>query len=114
MVLFTKNNCDHKPMKPTHPLLERILPFLILLFGIVVFILCFFIFSYILLFALIVGLILFVVGYIRMKFFTTKNSETIHEAFIIDIRREDITKPSGRIIEHDSNHATDEKNNGEK
>lgn len=98
-------------MKPSHPLLERILPFLILLFGVVVFILCFFIFSYILLFALIVGLILFVVGYIRMKFFTPKDSQTIHEEFIIDIRREDIAKPSGRIIEYDAN---DEKNENEK
>lgn len=88
-------------MKPIHPLLARMMPFLMVAFILFILIIGIFLFSYILIFALIVGFVLFIIGYIRAKFFGHQ-SNTIHEEFIVDIRREK-NKPEhiGRIIEHD-------------
>ena len=95
-------NDSETPMKPTHPLLTRIMPFLMLAFILFILIIGIFLFSYILIFALIVGFILFIIGYVRAKFFGHQ-SNAIHEEFIMDIKREQ-NKPEhiGRIIEHEN------------
>jgi polyferredoxin len=91
-------------MKSTHPLLARFLPYLIIAFMLMMFVAAIFIFSYIFIFALIIGFILFAIGFIRAKFFGHTKPHTVHEEFfILDIKREQKNKSSensGRIIEH--------------
>lgn len=70
--------------------LEYIAPFFITGIAIVVFVIGFFIFSYILIFAAIVGLVLFVIAYIRVRFFMSK-----------DMHQTTVKKEQGRLIEHD-------------
>ncbi|MCX7125857.1 MAG: hypothetical protein NTU49_09010 [Gammaproteobacteria bacterium] len=79
-------------MRPqnVHPLLARILPFLIMAVMLVVFVIGLFIFTYVFIFALVLGTILFIVGFIRTKFFKPKSPITATPEVKI-----------GRIIEHD-------------
>ena len=102
-------------MKPSHPLLARLMPYLVIAFMIVIFVLTLFIFSYVFIFAIIVGLILFAIKFIRTKFFGHKNGFPNEPFFVIKthIHGVDISEPSttkkpasssenaGRIIEHD-------------
>ena len=93
---------------PPHlnPLLARIMPFFVIALMVILFIVGIFIFSYVLIFAVIVGFILFVVGFIRTKFFNHRKTSSIHEEFIVDVRRENnkaSNEKSGRLIEHDEN-----------
>ncbi|OGT48105.1 MAG: hypothetical protein A3E82_07065 [Gammaproteobacteria bacterium RIFCSPHIGHO2_12_FULL_38_11] len=73
-----------------HPILTRILPFIMTLVMLIVFILGLFIFTYVFIFALIVGTVLFIVGYIRMRFFKPKQQT-----------KATVEVKTGRIIEHD-------------
>lgn len=94
-------------MKTTNPILNKIMPYLVLAGMIILLILSFIVFWWIFLFALIVGLIAFAITYIRAKLFHHGKTSTIHEEFIIDIKRENNTTEThekiGRIIEHDEN-----------
>lgn len=73
-----------------HPVLARILTYLMMAVMLVVFVFGLFIFTYIFIFMLILGGILFAIGYVRMKFFKPKpTAKTTVEIKI------------GRIIEHD-------------
>jgi len=99
-----------KPNNP-HPLLARLLPFFVMGVAIVLFVVSIFIFSYIFLFALIVGFVLFAIGYVRAKFFKPKNGTFQEPLFVIKTTftntgktEQKTTKPvehTGRIIEHD-------------
>lgn len=92
------------PQRNIHPLLARFMPFIAIALMIAIFILGIFLFSYILIFVLIVGLISFVVAFIRTKFFSHAKNNSLHDAFIVDIKHEQKNKPTekmGRIIEHD-------------
>jgi len=102
MVYYSINkNCGTTEMKPTNPFLARIMPYFVIALMIVVFIISLFVFSYVLIFAVILGLILFVVGYIRTKFFTKKNNNASHESFfIIQTHTRDSSQNKGRVIEH--------------
>lgn len=108
--------------KPLHPALARILPYLMIAFMIVLFVFSLFIFSYILLIMLFIGFVLFIIGFIRVRFFNRGKKNTFHEEILIIQRQiqnagnpeEKKTdepaqsghrKSAGRIIEHD-----DEKN----
>lgn len=71
-------------------LLDYIMPFIMLAFVIVLMVLGFFIFSYVLIIAIIIGLVLFVVGAIRTRFFMKKENSPAE-------------KHQGRTIEHDDN-----------
>ena len=75
-------------MKPPNPLLAKFLPFLTLGVMIVVFIVGLIFFSYIFIFAVIVGAILYAMAYVRLKFFTRKKPAQKPES-------------KGRVIEHD-------------
>lgn len=81
-------------MKPTHPLLARILPFLMIAFMIAIFIFGFFIFFYLFIVILIVGLIAFAVQTLREKFFG-------HQKNNADIKTHISVKKEGRLIEHE-------------
>ncbi len=103
-----------------NPLLARVLPYLMIAFMIVLFILGIFIFSYVLIFAIIVGLVLFAIGFIRLKIFSKGQNASFHEQILIIQRQmqgehhakqnenpaQSDNKQAGRIIEHNE----DEKN----
>lgn len=102
-------------MKSLNPLFARILPYLMIVFIIALFILGIFIFSYVLIFAVIVGLVLFAIGYIRLRFFSKGQNTAFHEQILIIQRQmqgehhakqnenpaQSDNKHTGRIIEHD-------------
>lgn len=104
-------------MKPLNPILARILPYLMIAFMIVIFVIGLFIFSYVFIFMIFVGFILFIVGYIRAKFFNKGKNNTFEEQILIiqrqmqganDSKLKEMNKPvhpnegsTGRIIEHD-------------
>ena len=73
----------------SHPILSRIMPFLIIGIVIVLFIFSLIIFWWIFVAGLIIGLIGFVIAYIREKFFKDKKHRTKK------------TETIGIIIEHD-------------
>lgn len=109
-------------MKPLHPILARIVPYLMIAFMILLFVISIFIFSYILIFMVFIGLVLFVIGYIRAKFFSHGKHAFHEEILIIQRQIQDGTKPeqnetdkpahpsheksTGRIIEHDDTDKT--------
>lgn len=110
-------------MKPLHPILARIVPYFMIAFMILLFVVSIFIFSYILIITVFIGLILFVIGYIRAKFFSHGKQPAFHEEILIiqqqiqdDIKLEEneTNKPAhpsrkkstGRIIEHDDTDRT--------
>lgn len=87
---FKLNRKTTMKARNVHPILARILPFVMTLVMLIVFVLSLFIFTYVFIFALIVGTVLFIVGYIRLRFFKPKpQTETT-----ADVKM-------GRIIEHD-------------
>lgn len=69
-------------------LLDYIMPYIILAFVIVLMVIGFFIFSYVLIIAIIVGFILFVLGRIHARFFIKKAHPPTE-------------KHQGRMIDHD-------------
>lgn len=71
-------------------LIQQLIPFLYLGIMIVIFVLGLMFLSYILIFGAIIGSILFIINWIRQKFFSSRQ---------INKR-----KSSGRIIDHDSLH----------
>ncbi len=79
-----------------HPLLGLLV--IIAMITLMVFML--FIFSYVFVIALIIGSILFIIGFVRTKFFKQKDS-VIYEQFVVEIKKthdSDSTKNSGRLI----------------
>jgi len=92
-------------MKMTNPILAKIMPYLMMALMCVLFIVSFFIFWYVFLIVIAIGLILFLIGFVRAKLFHHKKTTALHEAFIIDIQKEnnssDTPEKIGRIIEHD-------------
>ncbi len=81
-------------MKPEQniPLLARFIPFLMMGLMIVLFIIGLFIFSYILIFAAIVGFVLFVISAIRARFFNKGKTHTYQAQF---------EAKTGRTIEYE-------------
>jgi len=65
-------------------LLQRIIPFVILGIMIVIFVVGLVVFSYLLIFGALIGLILFVIAWIREKIFPSKPLTKIHRGRIID------------------------------
>ncbi|HLB56568.1 MAG TPA: hypothetical protein VJK30_04490 [Coxiellaceae bacterium] len=84
------------------------MPFIIIAFAIVIFVLALFVFSYVLIAALVIGLIIFIVGFIRTKFFGYKKNTTFNKSFFViktsfsnPTETKKPTEKSGRVIEHD-------------
>src|SRR3989338_6140256 len=74
-------------MKPLNPFFARMFPYFMIAFMIVLFVISFFIFSYILIITIFIGFILFIIGFIRVKFFNRgKNKAFYEEIFIIQQR----------------------------
>ena len=101
-------------MKQPNPILLRILPYLMIAFAVLIFVLALFVFSYVVIAAIVIGFIVFVVRWIRVKFFgyrkKTPNAAFRESFFVIQTNLSDNThspetkKPAentGRIIEHD-------------
>lgn len=100
-------------MKQPNPILERLMPFLIIAFAIIIFVLALFVFSYVLIAAIVIGLIVFIVRWIRVTFFGYRKKspeQTFRESFfIVQTQVEDTSQPetkkrgdhAGRIIEHE-------------
>ncbi|MCX7121498.1 MAG: hypothetical protein NTZ67_06985 [Gammaproteobacteria bacterium] len=82
-----------KPQK-THPIFARIAPYLMMLVMLIIFILSLFIFTYVLIFVLVVGGILFTIGFVRAKLFSHKRYDTEQAKPSADER-------GGRLIEYD-------------
>lgn len=71
-------------------MLARLLPYLAVFLTVLFFIASIFIFSYVLIFAVVVGLVLSLIGFFRVKFFGYRAQSHNKNS-----------KSSGRIIEHD-------------
>ena len=78
----------------THPLFTRIFPFLIMGVMLILFILGLFIFTYLFIFAMIIGSVLFIINYVRTKFFRPKTNP-------VGSAQNLQPKKVGRIIEHE-------------
>ena len=96
-------------MKQINPILVRIMPYLMIAFAIIIFVLTLFVFSYVLIAAVVIGFIVFIVKWIRVKFFGyPKNTASPSAQESLVIIQTNITDPhssekTGRIIEHDDN-----------
>ncbi|OGT43305.1 MAG: hypothetical protein A3F13_07600 [Gammaproteobacteria bacterium RIFCSPHIGHO2_12_FULL_40_19] len=105
-------------MKPLRPILAHILPYLMIAFITVIFMVSIFIFSYLFMIMVLIGFILFITGYIRAKFFNKGKKNSFEEQLLIIQRQmqgtnnpsqKESSKPvhppheksTGRIIEHE-------------
>lgn len=113
-------------MMPLNPFFARMFPYFMIAFMIVLFVISFFIFSYLLIITIFIGFVLFVIGFIRVKFFNRGKNKTFYEEIFIiqrhaqnahDSDQKETDQPvqsgyresTGRIIEHDGRHGENEK-----
>lgn len=92
------------------------MPFIIIAFAIVILILALFVFSYVLIAALVIGLIVFIVGFIRTKFFGHKKNAFDKTFFSFEAsfgnkpattkKPTQLNEKTGRVIEHNQDDET--------
>jgi hypothetical protein len=94
--------------KLQHPLLARLLPYCAIAFVLVLFVMGIFLFSTFFIISMVVGFILFAIGFIRAKFFNrhAASNAALHEQLLVVMQTKKSptrsgAKHSGRVIEHE-------------